>query len=311
MKFQMESSELLTYPVRDLLHSLFTCDVLPLTHYLPKGGKHIDEMRFFPESRALCTPPVCSAYIPPEGYDRQTCFYRCANSSMDKMAEACRMYSHVVMKTVRILDLSVLLPLLQNPNLNLRIIHLVRDPRAVALSRKGFPLTIEDSILLKNEGVPKNKNLIISQVMRKVCNAQVVINKLARTDKSLDGRYMVLRHEDLARNPLESITQMYNFSKLQLTEDMKQWMYNITHTEIKGLEQFMTFSKNSFKVITRWRTGADFNLVNQIQQMCKGAMKAFGYLPVKTKKEQENMAVEVIKEKWSQTEDSTRIKLKH
>ncbi|XP_056397124.1 carbohydrate sulfotransferase 6-like isoform X2 [Hyla sarda] len=198
-----------------------------------------------------------------------------------------------------------------NPNLNLRIIHLVRDPRAVALSRKGFPLTIEDSILLKNEGVPKNKNLIISQVMRKVCNAQVVINKLARTDKSLDGRYMVLRHEDLARNPLESITQMYNFSKLQLTEDMKQWMYNITHTEIKGLEQFMTFSKNSFKVITRWRTGADFNLVNQIQQMCKGAMKAFGYLPVKTKKEQENMAVEVIKEKWSQTEDSTRIKLKH
>ncbi|KAM3912143.1 carbohydrate sulfotransferase 6-like [Leptodactylus fuscus] len=302
MKFRDESSELLHYPVRDLLHSLFTCDVSALRHYLPKGGKLISDMNFFPESRALCTPPACSAYIPSEGYDRQTCFYRCVNSSIDKMAEACRMYSHVVMKTVRILDLSVLLPLLKDPNLNLRIIHLVRDPRAIALSRKSFYLAIEDRILLKNQGISKGMN-ITSEAMAKICKAQVAINKQARTSTSWNGRYMVIRHEDLARYPVESMRQIYDFAGLQVSKDMEQWMYNITHDDIKGTARFMTFSRSSSTVIQKWRTAADFSLVHDIQLKCKGAMRLFGYLPVGSKKDQENMDIQVITEKRFQTED--------
>ncbi|XP_075690619.1 carbohydrate sulfotransferase 6-like [Rhinoderma darwinii] len=303
MKFHKESSELLHYPVRDLLHSLFTCDVSPLHHYLPRGGKHIAEIGFFAESRALCTPPACSAYVPSEGYNRQNCYYRCKNSSFDKMAEACREYTHVVMKTVRILDLSILLPLLRDPNLNLQIIHLVRDPRAVALSRNSFGLDIEDHILLKNEGISNNMTIKMSDVMAKICKSQVAINKLARTAKSLNGRYMVIRHEDLARYPVESMRKMYDFTELQRTEDMEQWIYNITHEDIKQTDSFMTFSRVSSKVIERWRTEVDFKIVNQIQLMCKEAMGLFGYLPVTSMKDQKNMTLNVINEKWHQTED--------
>ncbi|XP_073417397.1 carbohydrate sulfotransferase 4-like [Dendrobates tinctorius] len=300
MKFQKESSELLHYAVRDLFHSFFTCDFSPLQHYLPKGGKYISEIGFFAESRALCTPPACTASIPTEGYNRQACFLRCVNSSTDKMSNVCQMYTHVVMKTVRILDLSILLPLLRDPNLNLRIIHLVRDPRAVALSRKSFVLNIENRILLKNE-VSKKKNFTISEVMAKICKAQTEINKLARSSKFLNDRYMVIRHEDLARYPVESMRQMFDFAELHIIKDMEQWMHNITHEEIRGTERFMAFSRVSSKVIEKWRTAADFNFVHQVQLMCKGSMRVFGYLPVRTREDQKNLDLDVLVKDWSST----------
>ncbi|XP_040261717.1 carbohydrate sulfotransferase 6-like [Bufo bufo] len=302
MKLQGESSELLHYPLRDVLHSLFNCDVTPFRHYLPKEGKYINDMRFFAESQALCIPPACSSFIPSEGYDRKTCLHRCVNNSMDRAEEACQMYSHVVMKTVRILDLSTIFPLLEDPYLNLRIIHLVRDPRAVALSRKGFPLITDDHILLKNEGISKDKNYTISNVMAKTCKAQVDITRLARTSKSLNGRYMVIRHEDLAKNPVESARKMFDFAELELTEHMKKWIYKITHVEVREGSDFLTFSRVSSKVIEKWRTAADFNFVHQIQLMCKGAMREFGYFPVRSRKAQLDKSVEVLMTNWSQTE---------
>ncbi|XP_063791822.1 carbohydrate sulfotransferase 6-like [Pseudophryne corroboree] len=295
MKFQQESAELLHYPVRDLLRSLFTCDVSALQQYLPNGGRRIGDMKFFAESRALCTPPACSAFIPSEGYDRLNCFQRCRNSSLHKMAETCRTYSHVVMKTVRILDLSVLLPLFRDPALDLRILHLVRDPRAVALSRKSFSLRIEDKIVLKNEINDMKTNIMTSKVMEKICRSQVAINKLSRTSQVLRGRYMAIRHEDLTSKPIKSLQQIYKFSGLPLTKELKRWIHNITHEEVGEKNSFMTFSKVSSVANQRWRTAMDFDSVKQIQQSCKEAMNVFGYLPARSKSEQKNITVHLMR----------------
>ncbi|XP_075041988.1 carbohydrate sulfotransferase 4-like [Mixophyes fleayi] len=300
MKFQEESAELLHYPVRDVLHSLFTCDVSPLRQYLSNGGKRTSDFRFFAESRALCTPPACSTFSSSEGYERYNCFQSCRNTPLDKMAEVCGTYSHVVMKTVRILDISVLLPLFRDPALDLRILHLVRDPRAVALSRKSFSLRTEDQILLKNEGNYKKEDITIGRVMAKICKSQVAINKVARTAQALHGRYMAIRHEDLTINPIQTLKQIYKFSGLHLTKDLKQWIYNVTHEEIQGKHGFMTFSKVSSNVIQRWRTALDFNSVTEIQQGCKEAMDLFGYLPMRSKHEQKNINVKGVKDEWYQ-----------
>ncbi|XP_040181110.1 carbohydrate sulfotransferase 6-like [Rana temporaria] len=296
MKFKNESSELLQFPLRDLLRSLFTCDVSPLHQYLPKGGKHISELGFFSESRALCTPPFCSAFIPSEGYDRLKCYHRCKNSFLDKMEETCKTYSHVVLKTVRILDLSVVLSLFRDPALNIRILHLVRDPRAVALSRKSFDLNIEDRIVLKNEG---EKNITISRVMEKICKSQVDINNVAKAAEVLQGRYMAIRHEDLSNEPLKNIKKIYSFAGLSLTKDLEQWVYNITHVEMADKNGIMTFSRDSSKVVHKWRTALDFNFVKQIQDNCKKAMDLFGYRPARSKREQQNLTLDFVNKEWS------------
>ncbi|KAM9323851.1 carbohydrate sulfotransferase 4-like [Gastrophryne carolinensis] len=296
MKLYGESSELLHYPVRDLLRSLFTCDVSPLRHYFRNGGDSIGNLGFFAETRALCTPPICSAFVPGEGYDRLNCYHRCKNTPLDKMAEACRAHSHIVMKTVRILDLSVLLPLFQDPDLDLRILHLVRDPRAVALSRKSFDLDIENRIVLKNEG---EKNITTNRVMKKICKSQVDINNVARVALALRGRYMAIRHEDLASEPLESIKKIYNFADLSISKDLDQWVYNITHNEVEGKHGVMTFSRDSSKVVQRWRTALDFRDVQEIQENCKEAMDLFGYLPAKSQAVQRNLNESFVDKEWS------------
>lgn len=293
MKFRDESSELLHFPLRDLLRSLFTCDVSPLHHYLPNGGNHISDLHFFAETRALCNPSFCSASIPSEGYDRLKCYHRCKNTLLDIMAETCKTYSHVVMKTVRILDLSVLLPLFRDPDLNIRILHLVRDPRAVALSRKSFILNTDDHIVLKTDG---NKNITISRVMEKICKSQVDINAVAKTAEVLQGRYMAIRHEDLANEPLKNLKKMYSFAGLSLTKDMEQWVYNITHEEVAGI---LTFSRESSKVVQKWRTTLNFNFVNEIQDNCKEAMDLFGYRPARSKTEQQNLTLDLVNKEWS------------
>ncbi|XP_077340864.1 carbohydrate sulfotransferase 6-like [Lithobates pipiens] len=293
MKLWGESSELLHFPVRDLLRSLFTCDVSPLHQYIPNGGKHISDLGFFEYSQVLCAPPACSAFTPSEAYDRKKCYKHCGNTSLDQMAEICKTYSHMVIKAVRILDLSILLPLFRDPALDLRILHLVRDPRAVALSRKSIDLHIDDKIILKNEGV---ENITISRVMEKICQAQVDINNVAKVAEVLQGRYLAVRHEDLSNEPLKYVKKIFNFAGLHLTKDLEQWVYNVTHKEVAGI---MSFSRDSSKVAQKWRTAMDFHFVEQIQKNCKEAMDRFGYKPAKSNIEQKNFTLDMVNQEWS------------
>ncbi|KFQ32663.1 Carbohydrate sulfotransferase 3, partial [Mesitornis unicolor] len=60
---------------------------------------------------------------------------RCGPLNITLAAEACQRKQHVALKTVRIRQLEFLQPLVEDPRLDVRIIQLVRDPRAVLASR--------------------------------------------------------------------------------------------------------------------------------------------------------------------------------
>ncbi|KAE8585010.1 hypothetical protein XENTR_v10021193 [Xenopus tropicalis] len=297
MRFQEEKAEVLHYPVRDLMRSFFNCDVSPLYSYLPEGGKNISELKFFPETRALCFPPACSVSYPTEDYDRYQCSLHCGGISLKKMSEACKKYNHIVLKTVRILDLRVLLPLLYDPSLNLRIIHLVRDPRAVASSRRYFSLSIDDNIVVGNKQKGKKYKPSIVQVMSKICSAQVLIYKFARAARGLlDERYMLLRYEDLATQPDLNVREVYRFTGLSFLNSMKIWAYNITHNKVRN-DGFMKYSMKSESVVQKWRGTMNFPVVKQIQQVCQEAMTLFGYLPLESETDQMNPFVNIIGER--------------
>ncbi|KAG9471608.1 hypothetical protein GDO78_014020, partial [Eleutherodactylus coqui] len=290
MRFKKEAAELLHYPLRDLIHSLFTCDVTPLQQYVPGDGKYISSMSFFAESRALCSPPSCSHPSTSEGYERSKCSKHCRNSTFDKMAEACNTYDHRVMKTVRILDFSVLLPLFQDPALDLRIIHLVRDPRAIVSSRRSFSLDIDDQIVLKQHDKDTK-----GPVMAKICRAQVNIYRMVKAvGDYLERRYLLIRHEDLSMEPIVCTKKIYEFSGLKMTPDLERWIYNITHDLIKHPSRFLAFSKQSSKVIQKWRNTLDFNKVKEIEEYCREAMDLFGYLPVSSVSDQKNMSLDLV-----------------
>ncbi|XP_063289369.1 carbohydrate sulfotransferase 6-like [Pelobates fuscus] len=287
MKLLYESAELLHYPVRDLIHSLFKCDVSPLYSYLQQGGKQLSEFMFFYESRALCMHPTCQSSNTSASYNRLHCFNTCGGKSLVTIEETCRNHSHIAMKTVRIFDLKVLIPLLQDPKLDLRIIHLVRDPRAVSSSRKYFDLSIDDKIVCRDalsNGKQNNKTPNITEIMGTICKSQVAIHKVGRDVKYfLPENYMLVRHEDLALDPLSNVNKLYSFSGLGMIPELKHWVYNVTHKDSSSEpDGLMSYSRQSLKVTQNWKRKLNFKIIKEIQEVCREAMELFEYQPLES-----------------------------
>ncbi|XP_063289371.1 carbohydrate sulfotransferase 4-like [Pelobates fuscus] len=288
MKLLNETAELLHYPLRDLLRSLFTCDVSPLHSYLPRGGKKMSDFHYFAESRALCMPPACQSSNMTKTYNRLNCSLVCGENPLKNIENVCRSHKHMAMKTVRILDLKVLIPLLQDSKLDLRIVHLVRDPRAVVSSRQYFTLIDDDRIVyrdgISDQGENKNKTPNATEVMAKICRSQVSMYKEGRDSTNFPlGRYMLVRLEDLAWDPLSNVDKMFSFVGLTMTPEIRHWVHNITHHEIASEPGgFMSYSKEAKNVTENWRKRLDFRIVKQIQSVCREAMDMFGYLPVES-----------------------------
>ncbi|KAJ0056786.1 hypothetical protein NL108_017644, partial [Boleophthalmus pectinirostris] len=122
---------------RDLLWSLFQCDLYALESYVrPAPANHmLDNLFRQGASRNLCQPPVCQAFKPGESLEEWQCKKKCSPLNLTLAAQACREKPHVAMKTVRMPVVEDLRPLLEDPRLNIKVIQLVRDPRGILSSR--------------------------------------------------------------------------------------------------------------------------------------------------------------------------------
>ncbi|XP_030051222.1 carbohydrate sulfotransferase 6-like [Microcaecilia unicolor] len=287
-----EPPKLLHLPVRDLIRSIFLCDMSAFPPYMSQS-KYISDIFMWQESRALCSYPACPNSPLTDFFNRSECHTRCRNVPLDKMEEACRAYSHVVVKTVRFFNLEVLYPLLKDPSLNLKIIHLVRDPRAVFSSREAFPyLEYDDATVSKAQNSKAN----ISVVMEEICKAQVQIYKLASQNPQpfLKNRYLMVRYEDLVRNPVDHIREMYDFVGLSMSPKLESWFYNITHGLIPKEKKFLPFSEDSKKIAQHWREKLHFSKVKEVQKLCQQEMEVFGYQLVESEREQKNMLLDLL-----------------
>ncbi|NXS13457.1 CHST3 sulfotransferase, partial [Neodrepanis coruscans] len=117
---------------RDVLKQLFLCDLYILENFIsPAPEDHLTPFLFRRgSSRSLCEEPVCTPSAK-KVFEKYYCKNRrCGPLNITLAAEACRHKQHVALKTVRVRQLEFLQPLVEDPRLDLRIIQLVRDPRA-------------------------------------------------------------------------------------------------------------------------------------------------------------------------------------
>ncbi|XP_027884868.1 carbohydrate sulfotransferase 5-like [Xiphophorus couchianus] len=279
--------------VRNLLRHLYQCDFSVMGSYLSKK-RSVSSVFMWTQSRALCSPPACPLTATNEIQCRQICHAQ----DLKKVEETCRAYSHLVIKEVRLFELESLYPLLQDPNLDLRIVHLVRDPRAVIRSREesAKKLRRDNAIILEHRNVPAaEKNY---EVMQEICRSHVRINKRAilKPPPFLKGRYKMIRYEDVARNPLKEMNDIYKFVGLKITRQMEEWIYKVTHGKGKGSqkEAFQITPRNATEVSQAWRTLLQHSKVKRIQDLCKGAMSLLGYRTVDSEKEQKRLDVDLL-----------------
>ncbi|KAM7414073.1 hypothetical protein PAMA_019068 [Pampus argenteus] len=296
-KMQRPSAQTLRMAVRDLLRSVFQCDFSVMEAYLPEHH-NVSSMFMWSNSRALCSPPACPL-TPRNQFSNQTqCFAACDARGLMGVEEACGTYSHVVLKEVRFFELESLYPLLKDPSLDLRIIHLIRDPRAVVRSREESAKAFvnDNAAVLEQRSIPASE--VQYQVMQEICRSHVRINERAilKPPPFLKGRYKMVRYEDVVRNPIKEITAMYDFVSLTMTRPLEEWIYSATHGKGKGTikEAFKTTSRNAADVSQAWRTALPYSKVKRIQEVCKGAMSLLGYRTVNSEKEQKKLDIDLL-----------------
>ncbi|XP_035498144.1 carbohydrate sulfotransferase 6 isoform X1 [Scophthalmus maximus] len=296
-KLQKSGARSLRMAVRDLLRSVYQCDFSVMEAYLPEQ-RNVSSLFMWSHSRALCSRPACPL-MPRNQFSNQTlCSLTCDAVGLQGVEEACGTYSHVVLKEVRFFELESLYPLLQDPSLDLRIIHLVRDPRAVVRSREASAKAFmsDNAIVLEQRNIPAGE--VQYEVMQEICRSHVRINEGAtlKAPPFLKGRYKMVRYEDVARNPLEEITAMYDFIGLEMTSQLGDWIYSVTHGKGKGSKKdaFKITSRNAADVSQAWRTGLPHSKVKRIQEVCKGAMTLLGYRTVDSEKEQKQLDMDLL-----------------
>lgn len=278
---------------RDLLVNLYTCNLNFLEGYIQPQPKDHLTASFFRRSSsyALCSPPVCQGEnnkILEGKPDESWCHKKCQVLNLTLASMACQSRSHVCIKTVRFPQVSELRSLTEDPRINLIIIHLVRDPRAILASRiSSFP---DQFVAWKvwNATGKQPHNMDLTQIV-KTCqdmesSVRIGLNKPAW----LRGRYLLIRYEDLALNPEAKAKEIYKFLDLDIDKNVLTWISQNTNASSSTRSKYST-SRDSKTTSESWRLHLGFDIVQTVQTLCNNTLALLGYRIVQSEVELRNI----------------------
>lgn len=283
---------------RDVLQHLFLCDFSQLERFIePLPVDHVTAALFRRESSSsLCEESVCSPFVRGvfEPYHCRT--RRCGPLNLTMASESCLQKDHRVIKSVRVRQLETLRPLAEDPRLDVKFIQLVRDPRAVLASRMvAFEAKYKNWKQWALDGdVPLDED-----EMRKLkgnCdNIRMSAEAGLRRTPWLRGRYMLVRYEDIARFPMRKAIEMYRFTGIPFTPQVKLWILRNTQASKKTSGVYST-KKNSSEQVEKWRFTLPFKIVQVVQKACGPTLKLFGYKVVTSEEMLTNKSIRLIKD---------------
>ncbi|XP_036605968.1 carbohydrate sulfotransferase 4-like [Trichosurus vulpecula] len=297
LAFSRSSAAMLQGHVQDLVRSIFLCDMTVLGSYLAPGSRGQSDLFMWETSRALCSPPACGAFPRGAIVSGSACRPLCRKQPFSGVEKACRSYSHVVLKEVRFFNLQGLYPLLTDPAFNLHVVHLVRDPRAVFCSRERTKgkLMLDDRILLGQQWSRLKAKDRPYYLMKAICQSQQEIYEAAQQlEGPLRRRYLLMRYEDLVREPLVQVSQLYNFSRLQVLPQLQSWVQFITRGQGLGNDSFYPNSRDGHHVSQAWRWSLPYKKVARLQAICGDFMSLMGYRPVLSEQELKNLSLDLL-----------------
>ncbi|XP_069474356.1 carbohydrate sulfotransferase 2 [Ambystoma mexicanum] len=291
---------------RDLLSALYRCDMSALQLYSTGtgGSRNLTTMGIFgaATNKVICSLPLCVAYRKDRVglVDDKVC-KKCPPQSLSMLEEECRKYNTLVIKGVRIFDINVLAPLMEDPSLDLKVIHLVRDPRAVASSRiKSRHGLIRESLQVVRSRDPRIRRMPFVDPSHKLNKKEgsdyhaigameVICGSMGKTLRTalnpppwLKGKYMVVRYEDLVVDPVRTLRQVYSFVNLVVSHELESFSLNMTSGSGYSSKPFVVSARNATQAMNAWRTLLTFVQIKQVEEYCQLPMDLLGYSRVST-----------------------------
>ncbi|XP_057704984.1 carbohydrate sulfotransferase 3a [Corythoichthys intestinalis] len=296
---ETNNSSLLPTIYRDVLKGLFLCDFSPLEKFIsPPPQNHVTSELFRRHSSSsLCEEQVCTPVIK-DVYERYGCKNRlCGPLNLTLASQLCLSKKHQAIKTVRVQKWQTLQPLLEDPRLDMKIIQLVRDPRAILASRiLAFPKYQTWNDFVHDGHPPENYKEVLQGNCDNIRWAAEV--GLSQPDW-LRRRYMLVRYEDIARFPMQKAEEMYRFTGIPFSPQVREWILRNTHTT-QGKDDLFSTQRNSSEQAEKWRYNLPFTLAQLVQRLCGPTMKLFGYKFVNNAKMLVNKSISLCEDRTFQ-----------
>ncbi|XP_037322373.2 carbohydrate sulfotransferase 3a [Pungitius pungitius] len=287
---------------RDVLQGLFLCDFSPLEKFIsPPPRDHVTPALFRRESSlSLCEESVCSPVIK-DVFERYHCkMRRCGPVNLTLASESCLSKQHHAIKTVRVRQLETLQPLVEDPRLDVRVIQLVRDPRAILASRMvAFSSKYQTWKAWAQDGqVPEDDEEV--KRLKGNCDQIRLSAEVGLSQPPwLRRRYMLVRYEDIARYPMQKAEEMYRFTGIPFSPQAREWILRNTQTTREASGIYST-QKNSSEQAEKWRFNIPFALAQVVQRVCGPTMTLFGYRFVYDESTLLNRSISLLEEKLFQ-----------
>ena len=180
-----------------------------------------------------------------------------------KLADVCEDSSIRIVKTIRSQFMYVKHLLDELPNL--KIIQLVRDPRATLFSQSHFHMC-----LVTNGGRKRCTNNLCGRLEKDIIEAD-------RLSITHPGRVLTIKYEDLARQPIEISEQLYNFIGVPMSPETKQFIYYKTMAGSEDDCSTCSTRRNSSAHIGFWKERIDREFLDIINARCHYILNRFQY----------------------------------
>ncbi|XP_028983424.1 carbohydrate sulfotransferase 3a [Betta splendens] len=296
---EASNGTLLAEMYRDVLRRLLLCDFTLLERFIsPPPEDHVTPALFRRESSlSLCEEHVCSPVIK-DVFERYHCkTRRCGPLNLTLATKSCLSKPHRAIKTVRVRQLDSLQPLVEDPRLDVRVIQLVRDPRAILASRMvAFSSKYQTWKAWARGGAVPEDDEEVKRLKGNCDNIRMSAEVGLSRPRWLSSRYMLVRYEDIARYPMQKAEQMYRFAGIPFSPRAREWILRNTQTT-QGASGIYSTQKNSSEQAEKWRFRIPFTLARVVQKVCGPTMKLFGYRFVDDEKTLTNKSVSLLEDR--------------
>ncbi|XP_002734475.3 carbohydrate sulfotransferase 1-like [Saccoglossus kowalevskii] len=228
-------------------------------------------------------------------------FNRCLNLNSDTAEESCTSFKYKAIKIIRLHDLNSFVYLVRDPKVNLKIINVLRDPRAMMASvipiaihnYKAFTKEKTNFVLKKDQLSPESL-----QRLKTYC-AMGMRNYLLGTKgkRVLGNSYFHVRYEDMASDPEKIALQIYEFLGIEFPQRVSEWIQENTNEDMTehALYAFKT-KRNSKETSQKWRHRLNYDLVEEIENTgeCARFMEVMGYRKAESQHMLSNMSIPFV-----------------